>query len=130
MRPSQARTGLPLSALLALLTLSILGQSGCLLRGSPTADPLTFCMEASEWACEREWAAGRINDAEREACFFNISCVRASWQAGCDPPNEVEAAVCIDALSDPSRLGTPTGEIPECSPSAVCQTIEINLSSP
>ena len=114
-------------AALVVMALALVGPApgyvGSCLEDSVTADPVEFCQEKNSWVCEREWAAGRLNDVERESCFFNINCSSSTWPPNCRPPSEALTTICIDALSNPGRLSEPSDSIVECLPSTLCPPI-------
>lgn len=88
---------------------------------TPPPDAEIFCRDRETWTCERERAAGRSTDAEHAQCITDVvpMCNSALWEPGCAATAESTDA-CIAALSDASRLGTPSREIVECSGDVLC----------
>ena len=106
----------------ALLLIGLGGPSpgyvgGCD-SGPRTADPFQFCVSKETYVCARECAVGRYTPEMCSAlCGSNDAivgrCAGFNWIPGC-APSESQTGVCIDALADSSRIGTPSNEIIEC----------------
>jgi hypothetical protein len=89
--------------------------------GSTVADPAQFCTSRKTWECARDYAAHRIDMGMYNACALGIdaACAGFNWTPGCAPSPQL-ADACISALSDMSRVGTPTPMIEECYTESLC----------
>jgi hypothetical protein len=85
------------------------------------ADPAQFCISRKTWECARDYAGLRITAEMYNACALGIdaACSGFNWSEGCSPSPQI-ADACISALSDMSRVGTPTPMIPECYSESLC----------
>ena len=98
------------------------GSVGSCAEDSPTADAVQFCVDRKSWSCQRRWARGELNDAERDACLVPVEddCRGSAWGTDCIPPTTRQTEACIGALSNPDRLATPESDLVECQRSTLC----------
>lgn len=90
-----------IAPLFAVLTLAACGRS----PGDQPADAATFCADFQAWSCWRDAAAGRIGEAEYEACLGDVAtiCVGFAWSDECWP-TESQTEACIVYLTDEGGL--------------------------
>jgi hypothetical protein len=115
----RVRSGLALRALVILAMTLALGATPGHVGGCNTesglADPVMYCYQREAIECERDRVALRITDAEAATCNAAIPamCDGFNFAPGCRPAASTTQA-CIDALSDPARIGTEDEAIAEC----------------
>jgi hypothetical protein len=103
-----------LRALLLSLSTAAGSLCACAPAGPPTAEEV--CFERESYLCRRELVAGRLaRDVFEATCNDDAlveRCAPAAF-AGCTPSRS-SFELCLDALSDFGRLGTPSDRLPEC----------------
>lgn len=110
---------------LAISTFLVLGGPSPGAVGScnddiPIADPVEFCIAKKKYTCVRDNYREELTTSYEE-CIANAdsSCAGATWD-NCDPPNEIKADACIQALRSMSRIDEPTSAILECNAQILC----------
>lgn len=98
------------------------GSVGSCSDETEIADAVQFCVDRKSWSCQRRWARGELDDAERDACLVPIEddCRGSAWGTDCIAPTTNQTEACIGALSDPGRLSTPEADLVECQRSTLC----------
>lgn len=89
--------------------------------GGGSVNAVQFCTDKETYACARDLAAGRIDMSAYNVCAGRIDsdCARFTFPTGCSPSPEL-ADACIGAVSDSSRISTPTDMLPECQSNTLC----------
>ena len=83
------------------------------------ADPVEHCLNTEFWKCRRDQFAGRIDEAQYNACLAPIRgvCSAAAWPVGCEPTRSSSTA-CVNILSrmDLATFTTPEllARFPDC----------------
>lgn len=90
----------------------VVTDSGGVGTDGAVSDAVTFCMDQRFWECRRDQFAGRITDAEFEACVAPTAmiCAGSAWPAGCRPtPQQTDA--CLMLLQRLDLADVPTAEL-------------------
>lgn len=99
------------------------GSVGSCDEENPFVDAVEWCVEKNGWLCQRRWARGELDDAERDMCLTQVQpmCQGATWGADCPmPPAKIQTNACVAALASVERLDEPADSIVECQLSTLC----------
>jgi hypothetical protein len=88
------------------------------------ADAEEFCRERDAWECARMNARGELPSlmyADVQACVDDVAnqCAGFNWPPECSPSPKATDA-CIEELTKPENLNTPTEMIPACTVGVLC----------
>lgn len=95
------------------------GNVGGCAANRRVANPEEHCINTEFWKCRRDQFAGRIDQAEYDACLVPIRgrCSAAAWPMGCEPTTSSSTA-CVTLLSrmDLAEFTTPDllATFPDC----------------